>query len=396
MALLLVLWLVGRGSFLKNDNEDYFVFYLPVAQNIVHGDGITLEGKIACAYPPGYPVLIAAVLGTAKIIHVAPSVLLRASLALYLAMSAVLIYFMALLLWNPVRALAVSLLWSSYPLILWAAKQQNSEPPFMIFFYASLLCFLAGWYAKECRKRYFFLSGILCGIAMLVRPIAIGVGIFMAVLMLFWKRYGFRKRIVFALLIILGNLIAILPWEAWMFHKTGEVAMLCRGRDGISMADGLTFALNFEGYRKGVSVPQDVRKLMEDLVPNISFELTTKQVVGLVRAEFAKHPLAVFKLLAIKAARSWYGTNSNRLESIIIFIQLIYLTLMAMAFVRFWKLRPDCRLPLAIGLVLLVYFWGMTVCVLSIVRYMVPALGLMFIFFPALKPPAIPLTSRKI
>jgi 4-amino-4-deoxy-L-arabinose transferase-like glycosyltransferase len=261
--------------------------------------------------------------------------------------------------------------------------------PFMVFFYASLLCFLVGWYSKESKKRYFFFSGMLCGISMLVRPIAVGAGLFMAILMFFRRRCDLQKKFVFALLIVLGNLIVVLPWEIWMYRETHEAGLLCHGRDAISMADGLTFAMNFEGFRKGSPVPQDVRKFMEEFAPSISFSITTKQVMRLVLAEFEKHPLTVIKLFAIKAVRSWYGTNSNRYELIIIIIQAFYLALMVIASLRYWKSRKDCRFPLVIGLVLLMYFWGMTVSVLSIVRYMVPVLGLMFVFFPALKPPDV-------
>jgi len=386
--MILVLWRIVPGSFQKNENEDYFFFYLPVAQNIVHGNGITLHGKIASEYPPGYPVLIAAVLFAAQTTHCNEEVLLRASIAFYLAITAVLIYFISLLLWNPRQALFVSLLWSCYPLVLWSAKQQNSELPFMVFLYGAFLCFLIGWRSAKNKKRYFFSGGILCGVSMLIRPIAIGVGVSMAVLILFWKRYRFRQRLVLGLLIIIGNLIAVIPWEVWMYQKTKEVLLLCRSRDAISMFDGLTFAVwNPEGYRKGVPVPADVRNFMKEIIPKYSDTISTKQVVGMAKTELIKHPSSIIKLLFIKAARSWYATNSNRFESLILVVQFFYLALMLLACRMFWKSRTDCRLPLAIGLVLLVYFWGMTVCVLSIVRYMVPVLGLMVIFFPALRAP---------
>ncbi|HEX7511018.1 MAG TPA: glycosyltransferase family 39 protein [Chitinivibrionales bacterium] len=387
VAVIVFLWLMAHGSFQKNENEDYFVFYLPVAQSIVNGNGITLNGKLAAEYPPGYPVLLAVVLFTAQILHIDQEVLFRVSIALYLAISALLIYFCARVLWSPCQAFWASVLWSFYPLIMWAAKQQNSELPFMPFLYGALLCFLVGWRAAKNKAWYFFFGGILCGAAMLIRPIAIGIGLIIAVLMLFWKRYRFSKRVVFALLIVGGNLMIVLPWEVWMWRQTHEVNLLCQTRDTNSMFDGLTFAVwNPEGYRKGVAVPADVKKFMEETIPKYFSIHSTGQIIVLVTEQLKTHPGTMIKLLCIKAARSWYGTNSNRLESLILPVQGFYFILIALACWKFWKTRADCRLPLAIGLLLLVYFWVMTISVLSIVRYMVPVLGLMFIFFPALKP----------
>jgi hypothetical protein len=51
-----------------------------------------------------------------------------------------------------------------------------------------------------------------------------------------------------------------------------------------------------------------------------------------------------------------------------------------------WRNDPAAR-PLLIlfGLVVL-YFWGMAILVLPILRIMVPAMGLLFVFLPAILP----------
>ncbi len=387
VALILLLWHLVPGSFQKNENEDYFCFYLPVAQNIAHGQGITLNGKIAIEYPPGYPVLIAAVLVAARIVHLDAEALLRVSIAFYLALSALLIYAIARVLWNRRSALVVSLIWSFYPLVEWAGKQQNSELPFMPFLYGAFLLLLLGWRSSKNRNLYFFFGGLACGMAMLIRPIAIGFGLLAAFLVLMGRRYPMREKIVVVALIILGNAFAVGPWEAWMYHETGGVHLLCHGRDAVSMYDGMVFAIfNPEKFRKGVPVPRDVRDFMERTIPKTYAARSTKQMAGLVIAELRTHPITMAKLFLIKAARSWYGTNSNRLESVILAVQLLYIVLIALSCWMFFTSRPDYRFPLAMGLLLLVYFWAMTISVLSIVRYMVPVVALMFIYFPALKP----------
>jgi 4-amino-4-deoxy-L-arabinose transferase-like glycosyltransferase len=375
-------WRLAPSSLLNNDETDYTQFYLPVAQNILHGKGISFDGRIALEYPPGYPLILAATLAIVKPLHCSDMVLIP----LCLSLCALLIFMMAKIFWDPARALLASVAWCFYPFVYWAGMKQASEIPFMVVFYAGILCFLKGWRSSDHAKRLFFACGALFGVSMLIRPIAIGVGVLIALTMLFWRERRFGKRIVFAACVIIGNIIAVLPWEAWVYHKTHEVVMLCKGRDSFSIYDGLTFAVwNPAGYRQGTPVPRDVEQFMKTLLAKYPPEATTtRRLFSIISAEFRHHPATVIKLFLIKAARSWYGTNSNRFEKIILLYQLIFMTMLVIAGTVFWRSRPQARFIVVVGAVFLFYFWGMSIMVLSIIRYLVPMLGLLLLLFPAI------------
>jgi 4-amino-4-deoxy-L-arabinose transferase-like glycosyltransferase len=371
---------VVPASLQNNDETDYNLYYLPVAKNIVNGQGLTLDGKPALGYPPGYPVILAATLFIVKKLHCNDLVLIPFCLSL----CALLFFFMAKTLWDPPRALLASIAWCLYPFIYWVGIKQASEIPFLVFFHASMLCFLLGWRSTSHKKLYFFAGGALCGISMLVRPFVIGVGVLIALLMLFRKNDALGKRVVFAACVILGNVVAVLPWEAWVYHKTHEVVLLCKSRDSISILDGLTFAvLNPFGSRQGTKVPADVEKLMKEIATKYS-DTTTGKLWGFLMAKFQQQPVTVAKLFILKTVRAWYGTNTNKLERIIQLFQLVFMALLSCSCFIFWRNRPKERFLVVGAAALLCYYWGMTIMVLSIVRYLVPILGVLLIFIPAL------------
>jgi hypothetical protein len=95
--------------------------------------------------------------------------------------------------------------------------------------------------------------------------------------------------------------------------------------------------------------------------------------------EFRKNPVGVIELFGIKILRSWYGTNAKWHEVQTAIVQIFVLSVGLVGVVLSW--RGD-RLAWFFGLVTLsvvVYFWAMTVLVLSILRYMIPAMSLIIV-----------------
>ena len=94
-------------------------------------------------------------------------------------------------------------------------------------------------------------------------------------------------------------------------------------------------------------------------------------------------PLPVVKLLLIKAVRSWYATDSLSFEHAILWMQLPLLGLAGWGSLRWPRDRGNIEgfEPTAPALILIVtlYFWAMTFLVLSILRYMLPAMALLML-----------------
>jgi hypothetical protein len=191
-------------------------------------------------------------------------------------------------------------------------------------------------------------------------------------------------RLFLIMVILLGNLVAILPWEIWAYSATGKAVMLSTGGIG-NISNGLIFAipLDSRSYRQGVKVPRDIEELMRDFHARDGEMQSLGGVITVVKEALQSRPLTVMKLFALKVGRSWYGTDSNRLETLILLIQIPYLALILWSSKAAWKQGGSAR-QLSIGIWLIVlYFWGMTTISVSIVRYMTPVMGLLFILVSA-------------
>jgi hypothetical protein len=186
-------------------------------------------------------------------------------------------------------------------------------------------------------------------------------------------------------LVLAGNLLAVLPWEAWMYAHTGHLVPLSTG-GAPAMRDGLTFGVNKKGFRQGIAVAPDVKELMQEMLDQYDTLTSFGAVVSAVKDQWQKRPMAVVKLYALKLARSWYGTDSQRWETPILLMQLVYVGVLLWSSLVAWK-RGGWARQLAIGVWLIVfYFWGMNLISLPLLRYTVPVVGLAFVLVPAMVP----------
>jgi hypothetical protein len=118
---------------------------------------------------------------------------------------------------------------------------------------------------------------------------------------------------------------------------------------------------------------------MADVEARKSELKTGGDIVALLRDEITTRPGAMLKLFLMKIGRSWYGTDSRRKEWLVLLLQLAYLLPATWAATRVWRMGGINRRFLIGSLLLVGYFWGMTILALSIARYMVPVMGLLFV-----------------
>jgi len=366
-----------------NEQTDYIRVYVPVARNLLAGRGIVnADGSPATRYPPGYPLLVAGVLWAGGRLGISAEAAHAAFAMLGMGLASVCVFLIARSVWGTGLALISALCWMTYPLALWLTKQPNSEIPFMPVFYCGFyLC----WDALRRRQgsgARCFLAGLLIGAAMLIRPIAIGSGLVLAALLgaLGGWQPG-RRSLIF--LLLLGNFVAVAPWEAWLYRTTGKLTLLCTNGAG-SVEDGLTFAVDERHYRQPVAVPNDVASLMRTVQAHYRGPESIGGVATVMREEIETHPLSVFRLLGLKVMRSWYGTDSHRFEQPIMLLQLPYLAAFLASSLVAWRRRGMARRLVLCSWVLVLYFWALTILSLTVVRYMVPVTGLLFALLPAL------------
>jgi 4-amino-4-deoxy-L-arabinose transferase-like glycosyltransferase len=383
ILVTLLFWTVLPSRFLMNELTEYHTYYEPVARNILAGRGFLVENQTpAILYPPGYPLILAGIFGLADLLALSEGVIVSAFILLSMSLTSVLVFWLARSVWGPLAGFISSLVWITHPFILWLTKQPNSEIPFMAFLYGGYALFWFAILRKGHMWSLSFFSGLLIGIAMLIRPIALGVGaLLVATLWLVGRDLTVRLRLFLSMMVLLGNLVAVFPWEGWIYSQTSRVVPLSTIGGIMGVANGLTPI----GYKES-KFPPDVSVLMQDLLDRYGEMDSFGGIATVLAEEFQSRPLLVTKLLAFKAARSWYGTDSGRFETLILLLQIPYLVLILWGSYKAWKQGGGAKqLVISIWLMVL-YFWGMSTAMPPLLRYMAPAIGLLIVLIPGILP----------
>lgn len=379
LGVALLFRLLLPASAAVNESSDYLFSYEPAARSLLAGQGLQLlDGRPATNYPPGFALVLAGIFGGAHLLGLPEDIALTAAILLATALSAVGVYLLARAAFGPGVAGGAAALWLTYPLMLWSTKQPNSEIAFLPALYG-WLCGL--WWVstrRPARLWYYILLGVGLGGLALIRPIAISL-----VLLIAWSLWMQRaiprgRRVGLATLFALGLLGSLLPWEAWLHSQTGDWPLL--STNGLpSIRDGLTFGALSKDYRVTIPMPGNLHSFMTDIAPQIKRVDSFGRLLAVLGATAQQRPWDLAELIGFKALRGWYGTDSGRYEGLIVLLQVPYLVLAAIGARRAWRRGRTGRpfVLLALGTVAL--FWVMTTAVLSIVRYMMPVMGLVLI-----------------
>ena len=175
----------------------------------------------------------------------------------------------------------------------------------------------------------------------------------------------------------------ILPWLIYVYQVTGHLIPISSNAS-ITFLDGLTFAISKIHYREQVLLPNSIIQLMRSVQNDSAALQTTGDFFRLILAEFRKNPLSISLLYLIKAGRSWYATDSGQLDSLILVLQVPYLLLSTFAFYCCLKMGGKFAQHGKVVGGLVSYFWFMTILALSIFRYMMPVMGLLFTLWPSI------------
>jgi 4-amino-4-deoxy-L-arabinose transferase-like glycosyltransferase len=373
--------------------SDYREAYEPTARQILKGNGPVLaDGSPMIRYPPGYPFLLAGVFVVAGAFGVSEaSVLALVSVAAF-GLAVLLLAEIALRCWPWPRALLCPLAFATYPLALWVTRQALSEMAFLPALYACLFVFFLSLRQRGAGLQPGLASGFMAGVAFLIRPVAIGLSLLLAGLVLLGVgKKRLIPRIGLAFVIVAGSLAAVAPWQLWIHAKTGKFRLSdglgAKGRNTGPIRDGLTFfAEGSKAYRLPIRISADLAELENVMMERAPQLGSLRDVAVLLREQWEERPAAVTELLSRKALRSWYGTDSVRHEWLIVAIQVLYAIPLLAGVRGTWKSGGvSSRGLVCASIALIAYFWGMTVLVLSIVRYMVPAIGLVFVFLPSIE-----------
>lgn len=353
---------------------DFLDHYSPLAHSLLDGKGYrNASGQPAVVYPPGYPLILAGLFYFSDATGMGQAATLGMFNVLCGMGIAVLLLCIGKSLFGRHVALIGTLIWITYPLNVWLVRFPCTELPFMLLFFTAVFFVLRGIVRKSSLETLSFAAGVLIGAGSLIRPFAFLMSL--TILPVLWHssdRRSVVKRLIPCGLLLLGNFVAILPWEAWVYKESGMLIPLATSLR-TSMLDGLS-RLDTPG--QVLPVPADVRTFLQDILRR-SEELGSPTAIGgVLLRELSSKPATVLKLLILKAVRALYGTDSQRLEQPVALVQIPYCLLALFGARLAWRSGIHGRRFLGLLVPVVLYSWGLTIAVVSSVRYMVPILGL--------------------
>ncbi len=355
---------------------DYLNCYSPFADSILQGKIVYLDKDQQICAPPGYPIILTGIFSLSWLLGI-DKLLLITVFNLFMAAGATCFLFLITeLIFKKKIALFASFLWMSYPFSAWLTKNFQTEVPFILFLYAGIWLYLFAL-----KKRHFgfiFLSGVILGFAILIRPIGFFLPVLFALMIFFLLREIPKKtQLVLALLFLTGSLLIIFSWEMQVFFETGRLVFLdARGYHNFNV--GLTYVLRNTAGEGWPSIPGDVLMLMKQIK---TAELNTaSDIFNFFIGKLTNNPVPVFKLLGLKTVRAWYATSQMWFEKRILAVQLFYLISAFAGIIYAFKKYKDKIKSIIFLLSIVFCFWGITFLALSIMRYMVPAMGVVIIF----------------
>ena len=372
-SLIFMVFLVNIGPVEHQvPGTDYTTRYEPIANSLLQGEGLTIEGEVYPNRPPGYPIYLVGIFTLSRLTGIERLDLIVVFNVILMALAAYLLFLVAREIFNKKIALIASLLWASYPLSLWFVKNPNTEVLFIPLLYAGILFYILTLKRKD--FKFALLAGIALGLASLVRPIGLFLPFFLSFLMIifFWKVQSKKRQVFLAMILLAGSLLVVSPWMVYLDSKTGDFTSFSLTISH-SVVTGITWLVE-PGQQ--VVLSNDVSALIERVKAE---DLTSlSNLSRFFGQELVNSPLTLLKLAGLKIARSWYATSSGWYEKEILVVQLLYLLFSFFGLIYLISKNKINKATLLLCVVF--YFVAITFISVSILRYMIPAMGLMIVF----------------
>jgi hypothetical protein len=144
-----------------------------------------------------------------------------------------------------------------------------------------------------------------------------------------------------------------------------------------NLVEGLSLAADSPEEVEALPMPGDLRDLVLD-VQTQERELLAPDAAREYLVTTARHrPVALGELVAYKAARSWYGTETFRFEGAIVAIQVVWVGLAVAGAELARRRSTGARWYVWLVAAITLCSWAGAMAVLSIVRYLVPTLAML-------------------
>lgn len=363
----------------ENTASDVTSFHEPVARRLAGGDGLTTpDGQPALRHPPGYPVLLAGAQTVSSAAGGSDDDAATAVAVVCAGLAGALLWLIGERAAGRRAAWVGVAAWALYPVQLWLAKQPNTELPYLVLLYGAVLVAISAPLDRPVTWARAAAVGALVGAATLVRPA--GLVLVVPFALLAWRWDGAqrpRARAARAGAVAAAFVAVLLPWSLWASQQAGHPVAVADAA-GVNVLEGLSFGIDGAEEADDLAAPAAVQDLARESHALEAERPSDSEVWAHVRDQAADEPVAFSQLVLLKSLRSWYGTESGRWEAGAALLQAAVLAAAAVGGVLLWRSGRMGRRYTALVAALVAGAWLTTVAVHSLLRHMVPVLGLGF------------------
>ena len=362
---------------LSSESQDYAA---PVQSLLNNGSLVDETGFLWNKTPPVFPLWLYLQYQIAAFTGI-PQIVITSLCSIILTLvSGHFIYKIARLIFPEKERLAriALILFLSCPFIIYATYKPLSLVPFCALLYASLYYFWRFLFEKTYYKDL-IISSVLIALALLTRPIGILLPLIYALICVIYLFKDKERAFVSPIVSLVIIALTIAPWTAYNVIKTNQFVLL--SSHGVnSIKDGFNLSNKF--YREKIPVSEDVAKISNSFYAQRDDVHNLGDVLSFLDEQWKEDKGAVINFYLYKAQRVWYGLDSqnSKKERVIKIISILYILLFIWGSVLLFKQKNRSYTWFLIMLLLITfYFWGMATLVVPLLRYMLPAMGLLML-----------------
>lgn len=317
------------GAFVSGDSS----FYINIANNILAGNGFAYDNNLTAFVSPGFPVFLAgcfSVFGENPLWTSLFQCILSALVCVFIASIA------AIMFGRRAAIIAGIISGVYYELVLWTSGQILTEPLYVFLLAAAVYALVSAEKAEKSVNLKFALAGMLFGLSALVRPlalaVALGLGILLLLVSLFYNRKNFKPSLIF----VAACLLVMQPWGFRNYYAFDKYLLTSsEGGHVFWLGNNPEYDLyehpdftRFGGYTVMFKPPPEV---LQEFTENSEME-ADRVFARQARRHILAHPGAFLIRAAHKTWNMWRPTFSgssfyNKLISYTIYPLLLLLSL---------------------------------------------------------------------
>jgi len=200
--------------------------YSTLAKNMAAGNGFVLErdGHPVVWRAPLYPALLAAIFTIAGDADFTPVLIVQLLLD---AVAATLLYMLCIAIFDRRTGIIAAIIFAAYPISAYYTLRLLPESTFTMMLTAMTVALSLS--IRERIPAWFAFTGIIGGLAILVKPVALPVILFVACVLIFVLRVEVVRRFQLSAIMLIAVAVIVGPWTVRNYQKTGMLVPVATG-----------------------------------------------------------------------------------------------------------------------------------------------------------------------